>query len=156
MIRHATMFWVIIAGLFLSALTVVGSEVREQDRALSEIHRAIAQEHETIHVLHAERAYLASPERIAALASKELGMTEFDASRIVAIADIPNYLPTPDLEIEPDQVRPLMLSSLTGDVDARAPFGLGQAAFLPSARLDAARVLHETAWSMSALERKGE
>lgn len=156
MIRHATMFWVVIAGLFLSALTVVGSEVRDQDRTLSEIHRAIAKEHETIHVLHAERAYLASPERIAALASKELGMTEFDAKRVIAIADIPNYYPTPDLEIEPEEVRPLMLSSLTGDPDALAPGALSLAAFLPSARLDAARVLHETAWSMAVSERKGE
>jgi len=156
MIRNATMFWVAIAGLFLSALTVVGSEVRERDLALAEIHQAIAQEHETIHVLKAERAYLASPERIAALAAKELGLTEFDADRVVTIAEIPAYHATPELDFQPERLRPLVLSALTGDVNAPAPRTLVQAAFLPSSGLDKARILHETAWTMNALERQGE
>lgn len=156
MIRSATMFWVAIAGLFLSALTVVGSEVRERDQALAEIHRAIAREHETIHVLKAERAYLASPERIAALAAKELGLTEFDADRVVTIAAIPAYHETPVFEFEPERLRPLVLSALTGDADAPAPQRLIQAAFLPPTGRDDARILHETAWTMNALERQGE
>ncbi len=142
MIRHATMFWVAVAGLFLTALTVVASEVRTRDHALNELHAAIAREQERIHVLKAERAYLASPERIAERARKELGFVEIGADRIMTIADLPTWAPMPELDIEPSEVRPLLLSALDGvggvDDFVAAPF-------LPPPRLEAAEVLHQTA-----------
>ncbi len=153
MIRHATIFWVAIAGLFLTALTVVGSEVRTRDRQLAELHAAIGREHERIHVLKAERAYLASPERIAKRAARELGLVEFDASRILTIADLPNYQPVPDMEIRPEHTRPLLLSAQEGE---DAPQTLVSAAFLPPPRLDTADIMHQTAWAMSAAEQTTE
>lgn len=143
MIRHAAIFWVAVAGLFLSALTVVGSEVRQRDRQLAELQDAIAREQETIHVLKAERAYLASPERIAERATEELGLVEFDAARVLTLADLPTYVPTPKFEIRPDRTRPLLLSSYNGDIAVDIP---PAAAFLPAPRLENAELLHQTAW----------
>jgi len=154
MIRHATIFWVAIAGLFLAALTVVGSEVRHRDLQLAELRAAIAREQERIHVLKAERAYLASPARIAERAQRELGLSEFDASRMLAIVDLPNYVPTPDLELTPDAPSPLLLSALKGEEATEN--NLTAAAFLPPPRLESADLLHQTAWSMRGSERQTE
>ena len=115
MIRHATVFWVAIAGLFLAALTVVGSEVRERDQALAQLHRAIQTEQERIHVLKAERAYLSSPERVAVRAREELKFVDMEPEKVVAMTDLPHWVPAPELEIDPDRAAPLLLSS----------FGLG-------------------------------
>jgi len=143
MIRHATVFWVAVAGLFLTALTVVGSEVRTRDQQLAELHAAIAREQERIHVLRAERAYLASPEHIAERATNELGLAEFDADRIVAFADLPAYVPAPELEIDPNGPSELLLSATEGREDQPA---LISAAFLPPPRLESAGTMHQTAW----------
>lgn len=144
MIRHATIFWVAIAGLFLTALTIVGSEVKERHLELRELNAAIAREHETIHVLKAERAYLASPERVATLAETALGLVEFDAGRIIRIADLPRHHRTPELELAPDRTQPLLLSSAIPSEADRSD-GFAPAAFLPSARPESAGLLHETA-----------
>lgn len=144
MIRHATIFWVAIAGLFLTALTIVGSEVKERHLELRELNAAIAREYETIHVLKAERAYLSSPERVAALAESALGLIEFEADRIVRIADLPRHHRTPELELAPDRTRPLLLSSAAPS-EADRDDGFRAAAFLPFARPETAGLLHETA-----------
>lgn len=158
MIRHATVFWVAIAGLFLTALTVVGNEVRDRDQDLAQLHAAIAREQETIHVLRAERAYLASPERIAGLAADALGLLEFDAARVTTIADLPRFHRVPDLELSPERTRPLLLSSAQPPASPTASFGQTfiPAAFLAPAGRESAGLLHETAIMTIALERAAE
>lgn len=153
MIRHATIFWVAVAGLFLSALTVVGSEVRTRDQQLAELQDAIGREREKIHVLKAERAYLASPERIAERAAAELGLVELDATRILAIADLPIYIPTPKMEIRPERTHPLLMSAFQNEPESG---GLVRAAFLPPPRLESADVLQQTAWVLIEVEQASE
>ncbi|MGZ0188001.1 MAG: cell division protein FtsL [Alphaproteobacteria bacterium] len=149
MIRHATVFWVAIAGLFLSALTVVGSEVRGRDQTLAELQSAIQREQEKIHVLKAERAYLASPERIAARAATELGLIEFKATHIREIASLPRWAPMPELELPPQTTMPLLLSAL--DIEASDYGGLAAAAFLPPPRLEVASVSSHSVWPPTGL-----
>lgn len=156
MIQHATIFWVAVAGLFLTALTVVGSEVRDRDQRLVELQSAIERELETIHVLKAERAYLSRPEHVAERAREELGFEEFEASRIIRFADLPRWTPTPKLEIRPEGIPPLLLSSaegLDGDFGAVAH---DLAPVLSTVRLETARILHETAWTISDAEPAAE
>lgn len=146
MIRHAAIFWVAIAGLFLTALTVVGSEVKERHLRLAQLHAAMAVERENIHVLKAERAYLASPERIAKLAGDELGLVEFDTGRVATFAALPRYQRTPRMELAPDSTAPLLLSSATPNAPSVVGAnGFSPAAFLPSPRLESAGLLYETA-----------
>lgn len=154
MIRHATIFWVAVAGLFLSALTVVGSEVRDRRDHLVQINKAIAWENERIHVLKAERAYLASPERIAARAEAELGLVEFDAARVVTIADLPDYEPEPAIKVGPDGARPLLLSSLDISIETESP--IASAAFLPPPRLETDDGNGQTAWMILTTEQRVE
>ncbi len=137
MIRHAAIFWVAVAGLFLSGLTIVGSEVRSRDHALAELHDAIERERETIHVLRAERAYLSSPDRIAERAKQELHLVELKGDRFRDIASLPRWIPSPDLEIAPAETRPLLLSSFDGE---GAPGGdlIDAAVFSPLTGLDIA------------------
>ncbi len=154
MIRHATIFWVAVAGLFLSALTVVGSEVRDRRDALVQINKAIAWEHERIHVLKAERAYLASPERIAARAEAELGLVEFEAARVLTIADLPDYEAEPAIKVGPEGARPLLLSRLDIAIETDSP--IASAAFLPPPRLETADGNGQTAWMILTTEPRAE
>ena len=150
MIRHATFFWVAIAGLFLAALTVVGSEVRGRDQTLAELQFAIQREQEKIHVMKAERAYLASPERIAARAEKELGLIEFKASHIRDIASLPRWTPMPKLELQPNTTAPLLLSAL--DIGVSNDGGLASALFLPPPRLEVASIASHFSWPPTGLD----
>lgn len=150
MIRHATIFWVAVAGMFLTALTIVGSEVRDRDHALAELHAAIGEEQERIHVLRAERAYLSSPDRIAARAEQELGLAEIGADRIRTIASLPRYVPAPDLELQPEDSAPLLLSRLPGrsggPVERLSGWESDVAAFQPLHRRNAAQLVVQTSF----------
>jgi len=59
---------------------------REQ---LVELSRAIDKEHDEINKLRAEFAALTRPDRVDALADKELGMTSLQLSQIVRIDELP-------------------------------------------------------------------
>jgi hypothetical protein len=150
MIRQATVFWVAIAGLLLTALAVAGSEVRGRDQVLAELQSAIQREQEKIHVLKAERAYLASPERIVTRAQTELGLIEFNASHIREIASLPGWAPLPKLELQPKTTLPLLLSAL--DIEASDHGGLAAVAFLPPPRLEVASVSSHSVWPPVGLE----
>ena len=160
--HRASIFWAAIAGLFLTGLTMVGSEVRLRDQRLAEIHAAIERERESIHVLKAERAYLASSERIGLRATRDLGLKELTAGHVVSLADLPMYAPTPRFELQPEQALPLLLSGYVasapdlirarsiGDlIDENKAGGLIAAAFLPPPRLESASTMEDTAWVLT-------
>ncbi len=160
--HRASIFWAAIAGLFLTALTMVGSEVRLRDQRLAEIHAAIERERESIHVLKAERAYLASAERIGLRATRDLGLKELTAGHVVSLADLPLYAPTPRFELQPNQAPSLLLSGyVVSAPDLSRPRGIGDlineneaggliaAAFLPPPRLESASTMRDTAWVLT-------
>lgn len=160
--HRASIFWAAIAGLFLTALTMVGSEVRMRNQRLAEIHAAIESEREAIHVLKAERAYLASAERIGLRAERDLGLKELTAAHIVSLKDLPVYAPTPRFELAPQKTPPLLLSGYVASApDLTKPQGIGDlidenkaggligAAFLPPPRLESASTVHDTAWVLT-------
>jgi len=166
MIRHATVFWVAVAGLFLTALTVVGSEVRDRDFALATLQSAIVKEQTRIHVLNAERAYLASPERIAVRAERDLDMALAAPAQVVDIASLPVWTPAPELQIEPERTRPLLLSAYELPLDDGADTAAGatggflageRAAQFPTlTRPGMAGMLRDASWTGLALERESE
>ena len=162
MTHRASIFWAAIAGLFLTALTIVGSEVRLRDQQLAEIHAAIERERESIHVLKAERAYLANAERIGLRASRDLGMREMAAQHVVSLSDLPMYAPRPKFELGPEQAPPLLLSGYVASapdltrprgisdlLDENKAGGLIGAAFLPPPRLESASTMQDTAWVLT-------
>lgn len=157
MTHRVSIFWAAIAGLFLTALTMVGSEVRLRDQRLAEIHAGIERERESIHVLKAERAYLASAERIGLRATRDLGLKEFSAKHIVSLADLPLYAPTPEMKLQPARKAPLLLSgymlSVPDVADSGSSIneagGLIAAAFLPPPQLETASSIEDTAWVLT-------
>lgn len=73
-----------------AALYAIAYEVERLEAELASLERDIRKEHEAIHTLDAEWAYLARPERVAELSEKYLpDMRNLSASRIARLDDLP-------------------------------------------------------------------
>jgi hypothetical protein len=83
--RFAMMTGFLIAGTAAGALLYWTSQsVQQKEAALKKMQASVAQEQETIRVLHAEWDYLNRPDRLEALATKYLGLARPDAAQLDA------------------------------------------------------------------------
>ncbi len=89
--------WLLGAAITGMGLYGIAFEVEQMEKELAALEREIIGERESIHVLEAEWAYLARPERIEELSGQYLPrMQGLTAERIGAYEDIP-YQPLPDV-----------------------------------------------------------
>ncbi len=89
--------WLLGAAITGIGLYGIAYEVEQMEKELAALEREIIEERETIHVLEAEWAYLARPERIEELSGQYLPrMQSLTAERIGAYEDVP-YQPLPDV-----------------------------------------------------------
>lgn len=89
--------WLLGAAITGMGLYGIAYEVEQMEKDLSALERDIVRERENIHVLEAEWAYLARPERIEDLSRQFLpNMQVLRADRIGSYDDIP-YRPLPDV-----------------------------------------------------------
>lgn len=89
--------WLMGAAITGIGLYGIAYEVEQMEKELASLERDISQERENIHVLEAEWAYLARPERIESLSGQFLpNMQILTAERIGGYDDIP-YRPLPDV-----------------------------------------------------------
>lgn len=79
-ITNLGLFCLAVAGYFLFSIK---SQVHDLSYQLSEISKQINDERNEINILKAEYAYLQSPNRIAGLVSKYLGLTAITTEQIV-------------------------------------------------------------------------
>lgn len=89
--------WLLGAVITGVGLYGIAYEVEQMEKDLTALERDIVQERENIHVLEAEWAYLARPERIERLSGQFLpNMRVLTPERIGKLDDIP-YRPLPDV-----------------------------------------------------------
>ena len=89
--------WLLGAAITGIGLYGIAYEVEQMEKELAALEREIIGERESIHVLEAEWAYLARPERIEELSGQYLPrMQGLTAERIGAYEDLP-YQPLPDV-----------------------------------------------------------
>ena len=89
--------WLLGAAITGTGLYGIAYEVEQMEKELSALEQEIVDERETIHVLEAEWAYLARPERIETLSGRYLPrMQSLTAERMGDFDDLP-YQPLPDL-----------------------------------------------------------
>jgi cell division protein FtsL len=89
--------WLLGAAITGIGLYGIAYEVEQMEKDLSALKREIIEERETTHVLEAEWAYLARPERIEELSRQYLPrMQSLTAERIGGYDDLP-YQPLPDV-----------------------------------------------------------
>ena len=72
----------------VGVLFFVKNNVQNMSKELSTVRMEIVNEMRDIHILKAEFAYLASPDRVAKLAKKHLNLSPPDSSRILTIASV--------------------------------------------------------------------
>lgn len=82
----------IIIGIILFVVSVfslfnVTHQVKNLQRDLKEMHRQLAYERETVHVLKAEWSYLNRPDRLSALAQEYLGMEAMSVAQVQMMDD---------------------------------------------------------------------
>jgi cell division protein FtsL len=99
MIR-ATVAWLALVVLAGTGLFLVKHEVQDLEERLARLDDRIAKEHEAVHVLRAEWAYLTRPERLARLAERHLELKPPSPGQIAnSIDSLPppaDTTPTPD------------------------------------------------------------
>jgi cell division protein FtsL len=89
--------WLLGAVITGMGLYGIAYEVEQMEKELAALEREISQEQEKVHVLEAEWAYLARPERVESLSGQFLpNMRVLTAERIGGYDDIP-YRPLPDI-----------------------------------------------------------
>jgi hypothetical protein len=89
--------WLMGAAITGIGLYGIAYEVEQMEKELAALEREIIEERETIHVLEAEWAYLARPERVEELSGQYLPrMQSLTAERIGGYDDLP-YQPLPDV-----------------------------------------------------------
>ena len=89
--------WLLGAAITGIGLYGIAYEVEQMEKELAALEREIIGERKSIHVLEAEWAYLARPERIEELSGQYLPrMQSLTAERIGAYEDVP-YQPLPDV-----------------------------------------------------------
>ena len=89
MIRRSTLFWLLAAILIGCGLYQLKYEVQAKEERLARLNRQIQLEHEAIHVLNAEWAFLNRPDRIADLANRHLELTQVVPAQFGRVAAIP-------------------------------------------------------------------
>jgi len=72
-----------------AVLFYVKEDVRELERELARVDRAIADHREAVRVLRSEWSYLNQPARIAVLAKRHLNLQPLAPSQIVRLEDLP-------------------------------------------------------------------
>ncbi len=89
--------WILGATITSIGLYGIAYEVEQMEKELTALEREIVEERDFTHVLEAEWAYLARPERIEELSGQYLPrMQSLTADRMGAFNDLP-YLPLPDV-----------------------------------------------------------
>ncbi len=91
--RGSTVLFAILAVLMGAASIVIGTEVQDLEDRLAGIHRNIAGEQESLHVLRAEWSYLNRPERLEALARRHLDLRVPEAAQTMRVSDLPFAAP---------------------------------------------------------------
>ena len=89
MTARASVLWLLLAALSAFALFPITYQVKLLEEELAAMNAARAASEQTIHVLHAEWAYLTRPERLAVDATRLLGVGPVLAERIVAMNVVP-------------------------------------------------------------------
>ncbi len=89
MIRPMTFVCLTLAALIGFGLFKVKHEVQLLETELTQLHRAILTDQESIHVLNAEWSYLNRPRHLQKLSVKFLGFTPVSAARITTIEKLP-------------------------------------------------------------------
>ncbi len=89
MIRPMTLVCLTLAAILGFALFKVKHEVQILETELTQIHRAILTDQESIHVLNAEWSYLNRPRHLQKLNVKFLGFMPVSAERITSIEKLP-------------------------------------------------------------------
>ncbi len=99
--RGSTVLFAILAVVMGAVSIVIGTEVRDLEDRLAGIHRAIAGEQESLHVLRAEWSYLNRPERLEALARRHLDLRVPEAAQTMRVSDLPFAAPPGPAGAEP-------------------------------------------------------
>jgi cell division protein FtsL len=89
MIRVLNFFCVALMGLSILGLYHVSERTRLAGVALNHVNRQIEQEHASINVLEVEWSHLASPERIATLATSKLGLDNTPTLQLSSLELLP-------------------------------------------------------------------
>ncbi len=89
MIRRSTLLWLLAAILIGCGLYQLKYEVQAKEERLARLNRQIQIEHEAIHVLNAEWAFLNRPDRIADLANRHLELSQVVPAQFGRVATIP-------------------------------------------------------------------
>ncbi len=118
----ATFLWACLAGAVGVGLFFVKHEVKDQETRLADLNTAIQRNHEEMHVLRAEWAYLNDPDRLRQLAEKHLGMQPIGANQITADLDsLPGANGMPAFAALPaDRIQPAVAAAQPAPAAAQA------------------------------------
>lgn len=89
MMGRTTLLCIVLAATLSLVLFLVKYEVKNLERALAGLDRAIAAERQAIHVLRAEWSHLNNPERLLGLATRHLGLVPLDPEQMRALSWLP-------------------------------------------------------------------
>lgn len=89
MTARGTMLWLLLAALSAFALFPITYQAKFREQELAELNAIRAASEQAIHVLHAEWAYLARPERLTTDAVRLLGAGPMLAQQIMTIDAVP-------------------------------------------------------------------
>ena len=89
MLKPSTVVWAALAIAAGGGLFLMKYDVRALEGRLVSLDGEIARNHQAIHVLKAEWAYLNKPERLAALAERHLDLVPLAADQIIPLEAIP-------------------------------------------------------------------
>ncbi len=116
MIRRSTLLWLLAAILIGCGLYQLKYEVQAKEERLARLNRQIQLEHEAIHVLNAEWAFLNRPDRIADLANRHLELSQVVPAQFGRVATIPERPLIPvivEADVPPAAVAPAVVKVAT-------------------------------------------
>jgi hypothetical protein len=101
MIRLGSVLWMLLAASIGYAMFQVKYEVAQLDEQLVRIHRDIAADQESIHVLKAEWAFLTQPKRLDELSKRYLALSPIGTAKLGALDAAPMRAVKSDPEATP-------------------------------------------------------
>lgn len=95
MSSHITAYvcFVCFAALSIGGVYLVKYSAQSQQRDVVKLRAELAAEQESLHLLHAEWAYLNRPERLQQLASRHLALTPIESAQIIDANRLPAARP---------------------------------------------------------------
>lgn len=107
--RVATLMWIMCLTAGVYGVYHLKYQVVQRERELSQIRKEILEERQYVHVLEAELAHLARPQRLAKLAKDNTTLEPLKPEMIVSINDIPMrpLPPTESHQVDPEANDPI-------------------------------------------------